>query len=107
MGRLPSLRRGDAVRHAKTILLLAPLFTMLTGCSERWEGFVYPDKGNLLKSQPIGVYASLGECRLAARRALAELFQDPQLERGDYECGLNCDDGSRYGGVKVCKETTR
>ena len=61
----------------------------LTGCSEQWEGFVHPDKGNLQRSQAVGVYPSLEECRLAARRALA----DPFNARGDYECGLNCDDG--------------
>ena len=95
------------MRPTKATLLLAFLIAALTGCSERWEGFVYPDKGNLLRSQAVGVYASLGECRLAARKALADLFNDPQLARGDYECGLNCDDGSGYGGVKVCKETMR
>ena len=58
------------------------------------------------RSHAIGVYPSLEEC-LASRRALADLFNDPQLTRGDYECGLNCDDGRKYGGVRVCKKTER
>jgi len=87
--------------------VVAALVLLLTGCSEHWEGFVYPDKNNLQRSQAVGVYPSLEECRLAARRALAELFRDPQLVRGDYECGLNCDDGRKYGGVKVCTKTER
>jgi hypothetical protein len=86
---------------------VAALVLFLTGCSEQWEGFVYPDKGNLQRSQAVGVYPSLEECRLASRRALADLFNDPQLVRGDYECGLNCDDKRKYGGVKVCKKTER
>jgi hypothetical protein len=88
-------------------LAMAVLTLTLAGCSEKWEGFVYPDKSNLQRSQTVGLYPSLEECRLAARRALADLFNDPQLTRGDYECGLNCDDGRKYGGVKVCKKTER
>jgi hypothetical protein len=68
-------------------LAMAVLALTLAGCSEKWEGFVYPDKSNLQRSQAVGVYPSLEECRLAARRALADLFNDPQQTRGDYECG--------------------
>jgi hypothetical protein len=92
-----------AVRLTMFVLALA----LLTGCSERWEGSVYPDRGNLTRPVNVGEYPSLEQCRLAARQVLTNRFNDPRLERGDYECGKNCDDGSRYGGVKVCKETAR
>ncbi len=77
---------------------------LLGGCSESWEGFVYPEKSNLDKYMSIGSYKSLGECRASA---IAALQQMSSLERGDYECGLNCKADKDLGGIKVCKETLR
>lgn len=71
---------------------------------DRWEGWVYPDRTNLSNSIRLGEFKSLEDCRRAAQRKLGLL---EATGRGDYECGLNCDDGSKLGGVKVCTETLR
>lgn len=76
----------------------------LAGCSDRWEGFVYPDKENLTKHFGIGEYETLEACRWAARTALLQ-HADRGLEQGDYECGLNC---KPFGNdMKVCDKTER
>jgi hypothetical protein len=84
------------------ILLVALLLT--AGCSDTWEGFVYPSRNDLTRHRTVGTFSSLDECRSAALALLANLNA---LNRGDYECGRNCDDGSKHGGIKVCKETLR
>jgi hypothetical protein len=70
---------------------------------ERWEGFVYPDKSELTIHKNIGEFKSLESCRSAAQN---KLIQISSLERGDYECGLNCEFNSNYD-MNVCKETKR
>jgi hypothetical protein len=71
-------------------------------CSERWDGFVYPEKANLLEVRNIGTYSSLEDCRRAARSVLAAL----DATTGDFECGLNCRPPDS-GGLHVCEETSR
>ena len=88
-----------------SLILSAVAVSLLVACgSDSWEGFVYPNKNNLTHHRNLGKFKSLEECRAAARGVLAEL---KALDRGDYECGKNCDDGSRMGGIKVCEETLR
>ena len=87
--------------------LAGVVFLIGAGCSkdgERWEGWVYPDRTDLADYVRLGEFKSLQDCRSAARTKLHMLRA---TDDGDYECGLNCDDGSKYGGVKVCKETLR
>ncbi len=90
------------MRYA-TLLLAVVVSTLLFGCSEEWEGFVYPNRGNLLVDIPIGTFKSLQECRAAAQARLEQLGA---LERGDYECGLNCKrrEDSR---LAICERTER
>lgn len=86
------------IRVAAAIACLA-----LAGCGNQWEGFVYPNRNDLTNHIGIGSYKSLEECRASALQALGKVSS---LERGDYECGLNCKaDGS--GGLKVCEETLK
>lgn len=79
-------------------------FLLLCGCSDNWEGFVYPNKHDLTKHIGIGTYKSLEECRASALEALQKVSS---VERGDYECGLNCKTDDNLGGIKICKETLR
>lgn len=65
---------------------------------------MYPNKNDLTQHRNLGAFRTLEECRAAARGFLSELNA---LDRGDYECGKNCDDGSRLRGIKVCEETLR
>lgn len=89
----------------RPLVLLVFAATVLFGCgADVWEGFVYPNKNDLTRHRALGAFASLEECRAAARRYLADLGA---LERGDYECGRNCKASSSLPGIKVCDETVR
>jgi hypothetical protein len=89
-------------------LLISILF--LASCSDRWNAFVYADKTNLssIASVRLGPFKSLEECRANAKARLYEFSKQatPDVE-GDYECGKNCDDGSKLAGVAICEETVR
>lgn len=65
---------------------------------------MYPSKGDLSKHIAIGVYDSLEDCRASAINTLSTVSS---VQRGDYECGLNCRSQSGLAGMKVCKETSR
>ena len=95
------------MRSILLISFLASAF-LITGCGERWDAFVYPDKTRLSFSARLGPFQSLDECRANAKARLYEFSKQtlPGIE-GDYECGKNCDDVSKLGGVAICKETTR
>jgi hypothetical protein len=90
--------------NMRLLAVILPLM-LLAGCSEdSWEGFVYPDKADLTAHQNVGAYGSLEDCRSAA---IARLGGFGAQEKGDYECGLNCEHREGYGGIKVCDETRR
>jgi hypothetical protein len=86
------------------VLPLTLVLLLCAGCSDSWEGFVYPNKNDLTQHHNLGHFSSLQACRAAARDRLAAFHA---LERGDYECGHYCDDGSRLRGIKICQETLR
>jgi hypothetical protein len=87
------------------ILWLITLVLLLSSCfEEEWEGFVYPNKNDLTVHRNIGVYESLESCRAAALNTLTHIST---IEKGDYECGLNCENRSDMGGIKVCEKTER
>lgn len=69
--------------------------------SDRWSGFVYPDKSDLRQSTELGDFPTLEACRASCQSVLNRL---PEPSDGDYECGLNCEP---QGGLYVCKETER
>ncbi|MBX9587386.1 MAG: hypothetical protein K2X50_09020 [Gammaproteobacteria bacterium] len=78
--------------------IMCLILLSISGCpiKERWSGYIYTDKENLTHSKFIGEFSSLEECR---NTAITELKTIHALTAGDYECGLNCEDG-------VCKETS-
>lgn len=83
-------------------LLVIALF--VSGCSDRWEGFVYPNKNNLSTFVNIGSFETLESCRA---KSIARLDALSKRLTGDYECGKNCDSGAKLGGLKICEETVR
>jgi hypothetical protein len=100
-------------------LALAVAFAALTGCNDNkewigfgeakdWQGWVYPNRGDLTDDIPIGSYNSLAKCGEAARNILDRLDtrdEEGQPIEGDYECGYRCKpDG--YG-LNVCEKTER
>ena len=54
---------------------------------EKVDVFYYPDKSNLAVSLDNHDVGGLAQCRTWASSAAAKQ-NDPQLERGDYECGV-------------------
>ncbi len=73
---------------------------ILSGCfEEKWLGFYYPDKNNLLIDKEIGTYSTLEDCRQAARLLIQS---NPN---GDYECALNCDTSKEK--PYICEKTER
>jgi len=45
---------------------------------------------------------SLENCRAAALNTLSQVSS---IQKGDYECGLNCEARDELGGMKVCEKT--
>jgi hypothetical protein len=76
---------------------------LLSGCGERWSGFVYPNRNDLTKHINIGDYKTLEECGRAARNNL----QVMKAYEGDYECGLNCKPMPNMPSVNLCEKTER
>lgn len=82
-------------------ILLPVALSLLVGCEQQWDGFVYPDRGNLTNHIGVGTFNSLEECRSAAVDRLERMNA---LYTGDYECGLNCD---RSEFPMICEKTER
>lgn len=68
---------------------------------EEWQGYVYPNRNDLTIDKYAGTYNTLEDCRAAS---LALLRSVSSLERGDYECGLNC---KPEGMLNICEDTKR
>ena len=86
----------------KSLILILSIF--LFGCSERWDGFVYPNKNDLSNHIAIGTFESIESCRESATRTLNSISS---TQRGDYECGLNCKTQSLQTDLKICDETSK
>lgn len=87
-------------------LLLLFSVSALSGCShkERWSGYIFPDKDNLLIHRIVGNdFESLETCRQHCRSALESLHAG---HSGYYECGKNCKNSSDYY-VRQCEEIIR
>lgn len=76
--------------------------SLLVACSERWDGYAYPDRSDLSRHRYVGEFTSLEECRGATQDVLRRVEVRPR--GGDYECGLNCR-GNGY--PRICDRTER
>ena len=88
----------------RNVLVTVLVASLLSACTDDWEGFVYPNKNDLTIHLSIGHHETLEECRAAV---IAALQQMKSVTRGDYECGLNCKANKDLGGIKVCDETVK
>lgn len=75
---------------------------------ERWEATVYPVEGSLATYQRLGDFASIEQCRTAARTLLEAL----DAPAGDFECGLDCRPQMEQGrsaveSMHICEESRR
>jgi hypothetical protein len=93
------------MKKKTTMLLVISSALLLSSCfKEEWEGFVYPNKNDLTAHRNIGVYESLESCRAASHDMLSRISS---INKGDYECGLNCEYRSDMGSIKICERTER
>ena len=60
----------------------------LSGCTDEWTGFIYPDKNNLYTDITLGHFDSLEQCRASALKVIQLAEWETE---SDYECGLNCE----------------
>jgi hypothetical protein len=73
---------------------------------ETVDAFYYPNRADLTINQSQMGLADVAGCRDAVR-SMAALTNDPQLLRGDYECGVGRIDKPEYAGVNVYRLTVR
>ncbi len=73
---------------------------------ETVDAFYYPDRADLTISQSRMGLVDIAGCRDVVR-SMAALNNDPQLLRGDYECGVGRIDKPEYAGVNVYRLTIR
>lgn len=86
---------------------LADLF--YKGDAAPWEtvdAFYYPDRGNLTISQNMLDVDGVAGCREIVRY-MAAVNNDPQLQRGDYECGVGRLENLEFAGINVYRLTLR
>lgn len=79
----------------------------LSGCSQEWRGFAYPNKNDLSKHIEVGKFDSLEKCRDAS---VDKLQMMGKRYEGDYECGLNCRPLKNFdgtSGMNICEKTER
>ncbi|MEO8531328.1 MAG: hypothetical protein ABI459_08890 [Deltaproteobacteria bacterium] len=67
------------------------------------DAFYYPDRNDLSVYETFVDVGSVESCRDVVFAAAAGKG-DPNLERGDYECGVG-PTGDEFGGMKVYEET--
>jgi hypothetical protein len=71
---------------------------------ESVDAFYYPDRSNLSRSERSINVGSLESCRAWVAAAAAKR-NDPQVRRGDYECGVGY--LRDFGDLRVYRVTTR
>ena len=74
----------------------------LSGCTDEWTAFVYPDKNNPYTNITLGHFDSLDQCRASALKVIQLAEWETESE---YECGLNCEvTGSK---PYICGDTAK
>jgi hypothetical protein len=85
-----------------SLLVAASMF----GCGpEQVDGFYYPDKGDLTVHEFFPNVGNVENCRTIVMQAAARRG-DPQLLRGDYECGVG-PTGEKSGEIMVYRDTVK
>jgi hypothetical protein len=78
----------------------------LSACkNEQVDAFYYPNKSDLTVHEFYGDVGSYEGCIDAVFRAAAAK-NDPNMQRGDYECGIG-PTGETFGPVNVYRETRK
>ena len=94
------------------LFIVALVCVLAAGCEKHnWEGLVYPKTGQMPFDLAIGHFATLEECRAAAKAVLAKT----RPEEGavpEYECGYKCTVSTSPPppgmlATRVCEETAK
>ena len=87
-------------------LIFAIIVLSLSACkNEQVDAFYYPNKSDLTFHEFFGDVGSYEGCIDAVYRAAAAK-NDPNMQRGDYECGIG-PTGDNFGPVLVYRETRK
>ena len=79
---------------------------LLAGCGEEQvDAYYYPNKNDLTKRLFYANVGSVENCRAVIQK-VATANHDPNIERGDYECGVG-PTGQTLGDITVYKQTVR
>ena len=85
--------------------LLIVLLLALAGCSKnQWQGFVYLDKTDTRRFQETAVFDRLQSCRSAAWEIL---LAENAVNKGFYECGMNCRSSLVTTTTRQCEKLVR
>lgn len=89
---------------SRSVAILIPI--ALIGCgNEQVDAHYYPNKTDMTKSQTFEDVGSIDNCRAVVRQAAAA-NGDPNLDRGDYECGIG-PTGQKLGDVSIYSRTEK
>jgi hypothetical protein len=69
------------------------------------DAFYYPNRADLTQHVEVLDVGSVEECRRIVYQLALE-NNDPDMVRGDYECGVN-PSNETFGGIRVYEETVR
>ena len=61
----------------------------LVACSEEWTATVYPNRKDITKSETVGLFPNIDECKRAATAALNTIPLSSSASPG-WECARNC-----------------
>ena len=88
-------------------LILAATVFALSACEDpRVDAYYYPDRTDLSEYDVAYDVGSVEACREWVEDKAFE-NNDQRLERGDYECGIDPEKNSSFGGLTVYRETVR
>ena len=88
------------------LILVFTMLISITGCGkEQVDAYYYPDRNDLTAHQ---VFENVGafEACVDMVYAAAALNNDPDMQRGDYECGIG-PTGDMFGPVKIYRVTRK
>lgn len=93
----------------KTLIFSAFIAMTFSACfgggsgEEQWTSLIYPDKNNTKRSKKYAVYPTLEECKAGSIKELENLGLK---DKGDYQCGLNCEfhEGMK---VDICEKLSK
>ncbi|MGD2119481.1 MAG: hypothetical protein PVG66_14055 [Chromatiales bacterium] len=81
------------------------LLALLSGCGKnQWQGFVYLDKNDTSRFRETVVFDRLQSCRSAAWQIL---LAEDAVNKGFYECGMNCQTSYVTATTRHCEKLVR